>query len=174
MLGYHCACQGGARLYIIRIASAGFGVEKLGVEQTINMLRHPIWTPAQRGSGSGVERMKHLLSGAAAAVLAVTFALGWTTSSAANQQAAVSTPDASTTSAAPPSHRHPHSHSHGAEHRTAAGKTRARSARSDSANLLNQQELSRLQSGGSMPPPEPAPAPARGTQLQGPRPSSGR
>src|SRR6516165_8782233 len=100
MPGYHCACQGVVRLYIIRVASAGFG--KLGVEQTINMLRHPIRTPAQGGSSSGVERMKHLLSGAAAAVLAVTFALGWTHSSAANQQAAVSTPDASTTSASPP------------------------------------------------------------------------
>jgi hypothetical protein len=117
--------------------------------------------------------MKHLLSGAAAAVLSVTIALGSTHNSAASQQAAASTPDASATSAAPPAHRHVHSHSHAAGHHARAGS--ARSNGNTAANQLNQQELSRLQSGGTMPPPaEPTPAPTRGPQLQGPRPSSGR
>jgi hypothetical protein len=116
--------------------------------------------------------MKHLLSGAAAAVLSVTIALGWTHNSAASQQAAASMPDASATSAAPPAHRHVHSHSHAAGHHATGS---ARSSGNTAANQLNQQELSRLQSGGTMPPPpEPAPAPTRGPQLQGPRLSSGR
>ena len=119
--------------------------------------------------------MKQLLSGAAAAALAATFALGWAQSSAANQQAAVSTPDASTTSAAPPQHRHARSHSHAAGHHARSGKMSARAGANTMADQLNQQELSRLQSAGSMTPSQaPAPPPARGTQLQGPRPSSGR
>jgi hypothetical protein len=114
--------------------------------------------------------MKHLLSGVVAAALAVVFAPGWTQVSAANQVAAASMSDASTTSAMPPKHRSVRVH-----HHSAGGvKMGSRSGGNTMADQLNQQELSRLQSGGSMPAPEPASAPARGTQLQGPRPSGGR
>jgi hypothetical protein len=112
--------------------------------------------------------MKHLLSGGAVAALAMTFAPGWMHSSVANQLAAASIADASTTSAMAPKHRSAHIHHHSA----AGGKMGSRSGGNTMANQLNQQELSRLQSGGSMPPPEPARA--QGTQQQGPRPSSGR
>jgi hypothetical protein len=111
--------------------------------------------------------VKHLLSGVAVAALAVTFAPGWKQVSAASQPAATSMSDASTTSAMPPKHRNARIH-----HHSAGGKMGGRSGGSTMANQLNQQELARLQSGGSMPAPEPAPA--RGTQFQGPRPSSGR
>ena len=114
--------------------------------------------------------MKHLLSGVAVAALAVTFAPGWTQVSAANQLAAAAISDASTTSAMPPKHRSARIHHHSA----GGGKMGSRSGGNTMADQLNEQELSRLQSGGSMPAPEPAPVPARGTQLQGPRPSSGR
>lgn len=114
--------------------------------------------------------MKHLLSGVAVAALAMTFVPGWSQAGAANQLAAASTSDASTTSATPPKHRNSRIHHYSA----VGGKAGRQSGGSTMANQLNQQELARLQSGGSMPPPEPAPAAARGTQLQGPRPSSGR
>lgn len=122
-------------------------------------------------------QMNHLLSGIAVAALAATFALGCAQTSAANQQVAASTPEADSTSAAPPQHRHARTDSHAAaQHgKPSHHPSRFPNLQGNVANQLNQAELARLQSGGSMtPPPEPASAPARGTQLQGPRPSSGR
>lgn len=64
---------------------------------------------------------------------------------------------AETSSAMPPSHRHARHVSHG----KMAGHHRGRGtqASSSTANQLNQEELTRLQSGSTMAPPPPAPAP---------------
>src|SRR5207253_9976438 len=118
--------------------------------------------------------MKGLLSGAAVGALLVAAALSWPQGSAAEQLAATAIADANTTSAMPPPHRHTRTPHHAMTHGAARGHVAARSSGNTTANQLNQQELSRLQSGGSTPLPAPAPAPARATPSQGPRPSSGR
>jgi hypothetical protein len=71
-----------------------------------------------------------------------------------------STPSASdTTSVTPPTHRHARHVTHAAAHHKMAPLT------GSTANQLNQQELARLQSGSSMPPPA---APMPGPPMQPP------
>src|SRR5271165_777707 len=116
--------------------------------------------------------MRHLSSGVAVAALLITSALIWPPSSAAEQLAAAPASDGSTTSAMPPTHRHARTQHHMVKHGAAAGHRMAKSNPNTMANQLNQQELSRLQTGSSMAPPPPAAEPT--SKLQGPRPSSGR
>ena len=99
---------------------------------------------------------KLLLSGVAViAALAVT-APAWA-------QPASSPP--ASTSATPPMHHHAHHATHAAAHHNQRAPLTG-----DTANQLNQQELARIQSGSSMPPPAPMgamPPPAPGYSPSG-------
>jgi hypothetical protein len=87
------------------------------------------------------------------------------------------TPSASDTSSAmPPKHRHAHRVTHAAAHHRMAART------GSTANRLNQEELARLQSGssmpppaamGAMPPPAPMPNPSGGNSMGLPGPNAG-
>jgi hypothetical protein len=79
------------------------------------------------------------------------------------------------TSATPPMHHHAHHVTHAAAHHRVAPLT------GSTANQLNQQELARLQTGssmppppmGAMPPPAPVPSPSGGNSLGLPGPNTG-
>jgi hypothetical protein len=80
------------------------------------------------------------------------------------------------TSATPPMHHHAHHVTHAAVHHRMAART------GSTANRLNQDELARLQSGssmpppaamGAMPPPAPMPNPSGGNSLGLPGPNTG-
>jgi len=108
--------------------------------------------------------MKHLLSGVAVvAVLAIANPV-WALNNTETQLAAAAMSD--TTSATPPMHRHARTYRHAGHHGTAMHHSRANP--DSMANSLNQQELSRLQIGGAMPPPS-GPAPTSSGRLPGPK-----
>jgi hypothetical protein len=80
------------------------------------------------------------------------------------------------TSATPPMHHHAHHVTHAAAHHKMAART------GSTANQLNQEELGRLQSGSSMPPPAAmgamppgasTPGPSRGNSMGMPGPNTG-
>jgi hypothetical protein len=80
------------------------------------------------------------------------------------------------TSATPPMHHHAHHLTHAAVHHRMAART------GSTANRLNQDELARLQSGsslpppaamGAMPPPAPMPSPSGGNSMGMPGPNMG-
>jgi len=80
------------------------------------------------------------------------------------------------TSATPPMHHHAHHVTHAAAHHRMAART------GSTANQLNQEELGRLQSGSSMPPPAamgamppgaPTPGPSGGNSMGMPGPNTG-
>jgi hypothetical protein len=108
---------------------------------------------------------KHLLSGVAV-IAALAFA------------APVWAQTASPTSATPPMHHHAHHATHAAAHHHKMAPLTG-----STANQLNQQELSRLQTGssmpppaapmGAMPPPAPMASPSGGNSMGLPGPSSG-
>jgi hypothetical protein len=92
-------------------------------------------------TGGKPMNMKHLLSGVAViAALAIS----------APVLAQTSSPPPASTSATPPMHHHGHHVTHAAAHHHKMAPLTG-----DTANQLNQQELARIQSGSSMPPPAP-------------------
>ena len=96
--------------------------------------------------------MKHLLSGVAAiAALAVS----------APVLAQTSSPPPASTSATPPMHHHGHHVTHAAAHHHKMAPLTG-----GTANQLNQQELARIQSGSSMPPPPDGRDVAAGPRVQ--------
>jgi hypothetical protein len=90
---------------------------------------------------------------------------------------ATAAPPPASTSATPPTHHHAHHVTHAAAHRKMAPLT------GNTAAQLNQQELARLQSGssmpppaapmGAMPPPAPTPSPSAGNSMGMPGPNAG-
>jgi hypothetical protein len=130
----------------------------------------PVWAqPANPSSLSGPHGTVHMPAPSGRMP-----AGGRATSEPTNIPSATSASDA--TSATPPKHHHHAGHAtHAAAHHRMAPLT-------STANQLNQQELARLQTGssmpppapmGAMPPPAPTPSPSGGNSLGLPGPNTG-
>jgi hypothetical protein len=117
-------------------------------------------------------KTKHLLNGVAVIAALAFSAPVW--AQPANPSGPASASD--TTSAAPPTHRHARHVTHAAAHHKMAPM------KGSTADQLNQQELARLQTGtsmppprpmGAMPPPAPMPNPSGGNSMGMPGPNTG-